>query len=83
MGVEQLRIRPARPSNLRWDAIGINPEIRIAAEVAFQLRMSPKYSDDGAPEGTCERPISTRTAENRKPTDHEEEDELDLYSMNP
>lgn len=81
--MEQLKIRAPRPSNLRWDAIGINPEIRIAAEVAFQLRMSPKYSDDGAPEGTCERPISVRAAEKRKSADHEEEDELDLYSMNP
>jgi len=81
--MEQLKIRPSRPSNLRWDAIGVNPEIRIAAEVAFQLRMSPKYSDDGAPEGTCERPISVRTAEKQKPADHEEEDELDVSSMNP
>lgn len=79
----QLKISPPRPSNLRWDAIGINPEIRIAAEVAFQLRMSPKYSDDGTPEGTCERPISVRAAEKQGPAGHEEEDELDIYSMNP
>jgi hypothetical protein len=79
--MEQVKIRAPRPSNLRWDAIGVNPEIRIAAEVAFQLRISPKYSDDGAPEGTCERPISVRAAEKRKPARHEEEDELDLRSL--
>jgi hypothetical protein len=30
-------------------------EVRIAYEVAVHLRMLPRFSDDGAPEGTVER----------------------------
>lgn len=33
-------------------------ERRIAFEVAMELRILPKFTDDGAPEGTVERPIS-------------------------
>ena len=35
-------------------------ERRIAFEVAMELRILPKFTDDGAPEGTCERPISVQ-----------------------
>lgn len=31
------------------------PEVRIAYEVAMDLRILPRFSDDGAPEGTVER----------------------------
>ena len=40
--------------------IDVPPEVRIAFEVALELRMSPKYTDDGTPEGTIERPLSFR-----------------------
>ena len=30
-------------------------EVRIAYEVAMQLRILPRFSDDGAPEGTVDR----------------------------
>lgn len=39
-----------------WAPGGV--ERRIVAEVAVQLRMSPRFSDDGRPEGTCDRPLS-------------------------
>lgn len=31
------------------------PEVRIAYEVAMYLRILPRFSDDGVPEGTVER----------------------------
>lgn len=52
-------------------------ERRIVAEVAIELRISPKFSDDGRPEGTCERPLSIHLDE-PAPTDEEAEEELDL-----
>ena len=30
----------------------------LPTEVAIQLRISPRFSDDGVPEGTCDRPLS-------------------------
>ncbi len=51
-------------------------ERRIVAEVAIQLRISPRFSDDGVPEGTCDRAISIHLDE---PVPEEEgEQELDL-----
>ena len=47
-------------------------ERRIVAEVAIQLRISPRFSDDGVPEGTCDRPLSIHL------DDEEGEHELDL-----
>jgi len=49
-------------------------ERRIVAEVAIQLRISPRFSDDGVPEGTCDRALSIHLDE---PYD-EVEGELDL-----
>lgn len=56
-------------------------ERRVVAEVAFELRISPKFNDDGTPEGTCERPVSIHLDE--EPVAHAEpeeegEEELDL-----
>jgi hypothetical protein len=34
-------------------------EFRIAYEVALHLRILPRFSDDGVPEGTVDRPLST------------------------
>ena len=47
-------------------------ERRIVAEVAIQLRISPRFSDDGVPEGTCDRPLSIHLDEEQG------EDELHL-----
>ncbi len=33
-------------------------EFRIAYEVALHLRILPRFSDDGVPEGTVDRPLS-------------------------
>lgn len=41
-----------------WGELPGVAERRIVAEVAIQLRISPRFSDDGTPEGTCERPLS-------------------------
>jgi hypothetical protein len=49
-------------------------ERRIVAEVAISLRISPRFSDDGVPEGTCDRALSITLDE---PYD-EIEGELDL-----
>lgn len=49
-------------------------ERRIVAEVAIQLRISPRFSDDGAPEGTCDRALSIHLDEPLP----DEEAELDL-----
>jgi len=38
-------------------------EVRIAYEVAMSLRILPRFSDDGAPEGTVERPVGTKEVE--------------------
>ena len=51
-------------------------ERRIVAEVAVQLRISPRFSDDGAPEGYCERPLSIHI--DRENGEDESEEELDL-----
>lgn len=47
-------------------------ERRIVAEVAIELRISPRFSDDGVPEGTCDRPLSIHL------DDEERERDLDL-----
>ena len=49
-------------------------ERRIVAEVAIQLRISPRFSDDGVPEGTCDRALSIHL----DPAEVEEEGEHDL-----
>jgi hypothetical protein len=51
-------------------------ERRIVAEVAVQLRISPRFSDDGAPEGTCDRPLSIHV--DGQSAEEESEHELDL-----
>jgi len=51
----------------------------VVAEVAVELRISPRFSDDGAPEGTCERPLSIHIDEEPKlEAPDEPEAELDL-----
>ncbi len=68
--------RPRPPRNetsTGWD------ERRVVAEVAVELRISPKFTDDGTPEGTCERPLSIHLDEDPSPTaDDEREEALDL-----
>jgi hypothetical protein len=51
-------------------------ERRIVAEVAVQLRISPRFSDDGAPEGTCDRPLSIQV--DGQSAEEESEHEVDL-----
>jgi len=51
-------------------------ERRIAAEVAVELRISPRFSDDGTPEGTCERGFSIHI--DGVPSEEEAEQEFDL-----
>jgi hypothetical protein len=47
-------------------------ERRIVAQVAIELRISPRFSDDGVPEGTCDRPLSIHLDE------EEGEQEIDV-----
>ncbi len=67
---------PPAPKNevsTGWD------ERRVVAEVAVELRISPKFSDDGTPEGTCERPVSIHLdVEPAQPPAGEREEALDL-----
>jgi hypothetical protein len=37
--------------------------VRIAYEVAMHLRILPRFSDDGVPEGTVDRALSVEEAE--------------------
>lgn len=54
-------------------------ERRIVAEVAIELRISPRFSDDGRPEGTCDRPVSIHLDVPAPPSVAEEpEEEIDL-----
>ena len=54
-------------------------ERRIVAEVAVELRISPKFSDDGRPEGTCERALSIHVDAAEPPRGKDEEEaEQDL-----
>ena len=63
--------------------IEVSPEVSIAFQVARELRFSHKFTDDGAPEGTLERPLAVHTPE-RKSAPHEEvEEALDIYHVNP
>lgn len=69
----------ARPRRPRDEAPSGSEERRVVAEVAVELRISPRFSDDGAPEGTCERPLSIHIDEEPGPIeDDEPEVELDL-----
>jgi len=62
--------------------IEVPPEVSIAFQVARELRFSSKFSDDGAPEGTLERPLAVHNPE-RKSAHHEEvEEALDIYQIN-
>ena len=64
--------------------VEIPPEVSIAFQVARELRISPRHTDDGAPEGTLERPLAVHTPKASAEGKHEEEeDELDLYELNP
>ena len=54
-------------------------ERRIVAEVAVLLRISPRFTDDGAPEGTCDRPLSIHL----DGASAEEENELELADEVP
>lgn len=63
------------------DGVPGGVERRIVAEVAVQLRISPKFSDDGRPEGTCERPVSIHLDEpegTEVEAEEEEEGEDDI-----
>ncbi|HEX9710702.1 MAG TPA: hypothetical protein VGB42_12155 [Candidatus Thermoplasmatota archaeon] len=51
--------------------------MRIAYEVAMHLRILPRFSDDGAPEGTVDRPLSVEpTVERVEVVDEEDEVEI-------
>ncbi len=71
----------ARPRAPRDEASSGWDERRVVAEVAVELRISPRFTDDGAPEGTCERPLSIHLDEEPAPKPEDErEEELDLRS---
>jgi hypothetical protein len=65
--------------------VEVPPEVSIAFQVARELRISPKFTDDGAPEGTLERPLAIHNPQRKDALNEEveEEDELDVYEINP
>jgi hypothetical protein len=76
-GSEVTAQRGKRPDRAPFlvDSPGV-AERRIVAEVAVSLRISPRFSDDGAPEGTCDRALSIHLDEPQP--DEEGEQEIDL-----
>ncbi len=74
------------------DGFGRAPaEVRIAYEVAMSLKILPRFSDDGAPEGTVERSAAeveieptgigsvAERIEVRRAEEPEEEQEAELH----
>jgi hypothetical protein len=81
--MESLKHREERAARVGWLQAIVTPEMRIATEVAVQLRISPKYTDDGAPEGTCEKPLPPDPPQPRRSPSRVEESASDLFHMNP
>jgi hypothetical protein len=79
-----VEIFAARGSGRVRARIVIPPEVSIAFQVARELRFSQKFKDDGAPEGTLERPAAGHPPKKGTAVDQSEiEDELDLYLLDP
>lgn len=82
MSVEIFSASPSQGPRVK---VTVPPEVRIAFEVARELRISPRFSDDGTPEGTIERPLAV---ELKRPKDafieiDEDEPACDLYEIQP
>ena len=59
--------------------IEVHPEVRITVELVRELRISPRFSDDGAPEGTIDRPKGHAA----KDEETEAALDLDVYAFHP
>ena len=82
MSVEIFSASPAKEPRVK---VTVAPEVRIAFEVARELRISPRFSDDGTPEGTIERPLAVELKKAKDAFIEVDEDEppWDPYEIQP